>query len=261
MTRFAYTAGTLIDRIKINETQRVVSEERTLWIKRRRAGTGQLLACANGFFRLAGAPLRAIADTATWQRWEIDCFRRLHGDQLHASAPGPRSIAIEEIPGVNLTQYLDTGTITEAMSAAAGRELRRVHQCQCAELSGAWSHGDPHAGNFIYTADSDRAWIIDFEVMHCPGLEARERHVDDALVFLQDMVGRIRSELWVPCARAFLEGYDQPALLGAILEKLQEPPSGLCAYLWRAVRISYLRGAELRWRVQALRHEMGRGTR
>ena len=38
-------------------------------------------------------------------------------------------------------------------------------------------HGDPHAGNFMYDAESNRARLIDFEVMHHLSLPADERRL------------------------------------------------------------------------------------
>lgn len=224
------------------------------WIKRRRATAAGIIAGANVFFRLAHAPVRAIADVAKWQRWEIDCFARLHGDGFRAFESGPAAVAAEELPGVNLTVFLDDGTITPAMSAAAGRELRRAHECGCAEFSGPWSHGDPHAGNFIFEEAHQRARLIDFEVMHARELPAIERHADDLLVFLQDLVGRIRVDLWLPCALAFLSAYGRAEVRSVLLEKLSAPRG--CARIWWIVRTNYLRPAELTRRLEALRGQL-----
>ncbi len=55
------------------------------------------------------------------------------------------------MPGVNLTRHLDDGSITEEMAAAAARELApRTRRLTRSFSGGAWSHGDPHLGNFIY---------------------------------------------------------------------------------------------------------------
>lgn len=251
MNRLVTAAGSLVDRIKINSIAREVRDGRTVWIKRRRASAIPIMACANIFFRLAGARLRAIREPEVWQRWEIGCFARLHGSRYRAFADGPGAVAAEELPGVNLTLHLDGGTINPRMAAAAARELRRAHELPCEEFGAAWSHGDPHIGNFVYDEAAERARLIDFEVMHDGGLSADERHADDLLVFLQDMVGRIRAELWMPCARAFLDTYDRPEIVALMLESLVVPRG--MARVWWAVRTSYMAPAELRRRLAALR--------
>ena len=45
------------------------------------------MTCANGFFRLAGNPVRALTRPDAWQRWEVDCFLSLHGDGYRALSP------------------------------------------------------------------------------------------------------------------------------------------------------------------------------
>jgi hypothetical protein len=251
MSRILCVAGALVDRIKINVVSREIREGRPIWIKRRCRTAGPIMACANGFFRAVGNPVRALDDFAAWRRWEVDCFLALHGDHFRAFIDGPRSVAAEEVPGVNLSHHLDAGTLSLTMLAAAARELRRAHGRDCPKFEGPWSHGDPHVGNFVYEAGADRARLIDFEVQHHASLAADERHADDLLVFLQDMVGRISPELWLPSARAFLSGYDRPEIVARLREKLLAP-SGL-ARIWWAVRTTYLAPAELARRLAALR--------
>ncbi|MEI9892688.1 MAG: hypothetical protein WDN28_01915 [Chthoniobacter sp.] len=199
----------LVDRIKINAVSRECRDGRALWIKRRRWTARPIMACANRFFRLAGNPIRALDELAAWQRWEVDCFLQLHGGEYQAFAEGACTVAAEEVPGENLSHHLSRGTLTPRMLQAAARELRRAHEAECAVFLGPWSHGDPHAGNFVYDPATGRARLIDFEVMHHPTIRAEERHADDLLILLQDMVGRISAEQWMPGAHAFLAGYDR----------------------------------------------------
>ncbi|MDB6151644.1 MAG: hypothetical protein JWL90_97 [Chthoniobacteraceae bacterium] len=259
MNRFASAAGALIDRIRINTITRQEREGRVVWIKRRRPAARLILGFANGFFHLATAPLRALADPLLWQRWEVESFNILHAPEFHAFSPEPASAGADELPGVNLTIHLDGGTITPLMAAAAGRELHRAHQCHCPQFKGLWSHGDPHLGNFIYDDRTDRARLIDFEVMHLQALPAKERHSDDLLIFLQDMAGRIRSEAWMPCAEAFLKAYANPELTGLLLKKLKAPRWGF-ARLWWIVRLSYISGREWRARFEKLRCAIQSGS-
>src|SRR5262245_56923543 len=128
MSRILSAAGALVDTIKINALTREVREGRTFWIKRRRRLAGPIMACANQFFQVVGNPIAALTEMEAWQRWEVDCFLRLHGEQFLAFGDGAGTVAAEEVPGRNLSQHLDAGTLTPAMFAAAGRELRRAHE-------------------------------------------------------------------------------------------------------------------------------------
>lgn len=254
MSRILSAAGSLVDRVKINVVTREWRDGRPVWIKRRRRSAGPIMSCANHFFRLAGNPIRALTETASWQRWEVDCFLRLHGEKFHASTEGDRAVAAEEVPGKNLSQHLNEGTLTPCMLAAAAVEMRRAHEELCSIFQGHWSHGDPHAGNFVYEPASGRARLIDFEVMHHPELPAEERHADDLLILLQDLVGRLRAEEWLPFAQAFLTGYDRSDIVERLRRKLVVP--GGLARVWWAVRTTYLAPAELMRRVAALRESL-----
>jgi hypothetical protein len=254
MSRILSGVGAVVDRIKINTISREVRKGRPLWIKCRRRGAAPVMACANGFFRIAGNPVRALTRPEAWQRWEVDCFLSLHGDAYRAFADGERRVALEEVPGVNLTIHLDGGTITPPMVEAAAHELRRAHSRYCADFGGLWSHGDPHLGNFIYDEASGRARLIDFEVMHHPSMSADERHTDDVLVFIQDMVGRIPADLWMPNARAFLKAYGDQKIIDRLRSQLVIP-QGL-ARLWWAVRTTFMAPRELRRRIDELLAEI-----
>jgi len=251
MSRILSAAGALVDRIKINAVSREWREGRALWVKRRSWTAPPIMACANRFFRLAGNPVRAIDELAAWQRWEVDCFLRLHGERFQAFADGANAVAAEEVPGESLSRHLTRGTLTALMLQAAARELRRAHATESEFFRGPWSHGDPHSGNFVYEPEADRARLIDFEVMHHPDIPAEERHADDLLVLLQDMAGRVDAEEWLPNARAFLTGYGRPEIAALLRGKLVVP-RGL-GRLWWAVRTTYLAPTELERRVRALR--------
>ena len=69
-----------------------------MWIKRRRWTAAPLMACANSFFRLAGNPVRALAQPEVWQRWEVNCFLSLHGEGFRAFADGQWRVAADEVP-------------------------------------------------------------------------------------------------------------------------------------------------------------------
>lgn len=251
MSQLLATAGSWIDRIKINALTREVRDGRPLWVKRRTASARAIIHAANSFFRLVGNPVVVLGEIEEWRRWEISCFLRLHGDAFCAFEDGTRGICAEEMPGRNLSRLLDEGSLTASMLAAAARELRRAHACECTTFEGLWSHGDPHLGNFLYDAVHDRARLIDFEVRHRRDIDARTRHGDDLLVFLQDLVGRVSRSEWLPFAHAFLSAYDEPETVAQVASRLV-PPRGM-AWLWWAVRTTYLTPRELADRLSSLR--------
>lgn len=251
MSRLLTAAGAIIDCIKINALSRETRDGRPVWIKRRRAISGPIIAMANRFFDAVGNPVQTLSDPGVWQQWEVDCFLHLHGEKYRAFRCGERAVGADELPGHSLSHHLNTGTLSGEMLAAAGRELRRSHEWHCATFDAAWSHGDPHSGNFIFSPEEGRARLIDFEVMHRVALSADDRHADDLLVVLQDLMGRITADRWVPCATAFLEGYDRPEIMPRLASRLAAP-RGL-ARLWWAVRTTYLAPAELARRIAELR--------
>lgn len=254
MSQIFSTAGALVDRIKINAVSRECRDGRALWIKRRRWTARPIMACANRFFRLAGNPIQALEEPSAWQRWEVECFLQLHGGEYYAFAEGHAAVAAEEVPGKSLSLHLKQGTLTLPMVEAAARELRRAHEAECETLRGPWSHGDPHSGNFVYEEATDRARLIDFEVMHHPTIHAEARHADDLLIFLQDVVGRIAAEQWLPVAQAFLSSYGRPEIVALLRDSLVVP-RGL-PRVWWAVRTTYMGTAELERRVGELRESL-----
>lgn len=254
MPRLLTPVGTLVERIKINATSKEMRDGRTVWIKRRRWTSAPILACANRFFALTGSRVHALDNPAAWQRWEIGCFTQLHGDGFRAFAEGDCAVGVDEMPGINLTEPLDAGTLTPRMVAAAARELRRAHALECREFGGAWSHGDPHFGNFLYDAATDRARLIDFEVMHDRSLSADARHADDLLVFLQDLVSRISAEKWLPSAHAGLAAYDRPEIVALLRPQLTLPRGR--PRLWWMVRTTFMPHRELARRLDALRESL-----
>lgn len=255
MSRIVRAAGALVDTIKINALTREDRDGRVFWIKRRTWAARPIMACANRFFSAAGNPVVALTDRAAWRDWEVECFLRLHGERYQAFTHGAGAVAAEELPGKNLSQHLNAGTLKPSMLAAAARELRRAHRQECAAFPDRlWSHGDPHAGNFVYEESIDRARLIDFEVMHHRTIRADERHADDLLVLLQDIAGRVSPDDWLPAAQAFLGAYERPEIIALLREKLVVP--GGFGRVWWAVRTTYLASSELRRRIGALRESI-----
>ncbi len=258
MSLYLATASCLAERIKVNSITRELRDGRAVFSKRRHRTAPLILTGANHFFRLAGNPVRVLSSLAEWQRWEVECFRRLHADEFSVDILDSRTVAAEAVPGTSLAEALETKTLTPMMTAAAGREMRRCHETNCATFPDHWSHGDPHTGNFLYEAGDDRARLIDFEVMHHPSLAASERRADDLLVFLQDVVGRVSRTAWLPLAMGFLDAYDHREITARLRTRLVVPRG--IPRLWWAIRTSYLPGPELAHRLELLRDALAAPT-
>ena len=253
MSKNPHLLSWLTESVKVNSMRREVRDGRTFWVKRRRVSAELVLRLANAFFARAQAPLRAVLPTEAWQRWEVECFEGLHGaERFTAHASGPRAMAAEELPGISLTDYLDTGRLTPSLAAAAAHELRRAHAWHCPRLGALWSHGDAHAGNFVLEEPGERARIIDFELTHPATLPAEERHADDVAGFLLDMVGRISADRWLPCAEAFLRAYGRPEIIATLPARLAWERGSFFAQLWRRVQTGFLARAEYERRIDAL---------
>ena len=220
-----------------------------VWCKRQRAAAWLVMRVANGFFRLAENPVEALVRRADWQAWEVECFELLHGPGFTADVAGA-AVRLAVLPGASLSEALKAGCLAPGMLAAAGVELRRAHGLRCGYFGEAWSHGDPHSGNYIFDAATGRARLIDFELRHRRELSAVERHADDLLVLLQDVCGRCTAEAWLPLALAFLQSYARPEVVAVLRGRLRVP--GGWGRLWWGVRTSWMRRAELERRIGAL---------
>ena len=219
--------------------------------KRRRRAAWLVMRVANAFFRLARNPVEAIADDDEWRKWEVDCFRLLHGPEFTARCDQNGLPFVSVLPGRDLSRHLAGGSLRPEHLAAAGVELRCAHQLPSSYHGGRWSHGDPHTGNFLFDPATGRARLVDFEMRHHRDLPEAQRHADDLLVMLQDVCGRCASDAWLPLATAFLEGYGRGEII-ASLNDLLSVPRGI-PRVWWAVRTSWMRRAELERRVAELR--------
>jgi hypothetical protein len=243
--------GRAIDRIKINELVRQEHDGRVFWLKRRHIGARAVISMANVFFRLAGNPVTVLADTKSWQHRERHCMALLHGPAFETCVDAAGWLHLQELPGSSVTQHIAAGTESESIFEAAARELRRAHELPCPSFGAAWSHGDPHSGNFIYDPASDRARLMDFEVQHHTRLPAAIRHADDLLVFLQDTLGRLPRERWLELAEVFVRAYGNAEITAHLVERLAAPRG--FSRIWWAVRTTYLAPRELETRLSALR--------
>jgi hypothetical protein len=253
MNRLMAATGRLVDRIKINQIERITRGDKVWWSKRRRGSARVLIPVANAFFRAAGNPVQILSAVEPWHAWEIECIGRLYGGGISTST-ARQTLFVEELPGRSLSQYLEDGRLTPEMLSSAARELRRAHELPCSRFPDGWSHGDPHTGNVIFDAKTGRARLIDFEVQHDGHLSAATRHTDDLLVFLQDTLGRLSRLKWLELARVFVESYARPEITSHLVERLVAPRG--IAKIWWAVRTTYLAPEEIAGRLHALRQSL-----
>lgn len=253
MASLLAAARTWVDNFHVNIGARAEREGRAVWLKRRGRTAWLVMQFANGFFRAARNPVQALPGREAWRRWEVRCFRMLHAPEFAAGCDEDGTPWAEILPGENLSPHLAAHTLTPAMLGAAARELARVHAISCEHYEAAWSHGDPHTGNFLYDAEANRARLIDFEVRHLRRLAAEERHADDLLVLLQDVCGRCRADDWAALAKAALDsyaGHDLKPVLERLRKRLRVP--GGIPRLWWAVRTTWMGRAELERRLELL---------
>src|SRR5262249_27618783 len=141
-----------------------------------------IAAMANIYFRLGELPIAFCRDEKAWQQWEVECFRMIN-EGFDAFPFGGRAVCTSKVPGENLWVHLRKGTLKVGMVEAAARELRRAHSLTSRTLNAPWSHGDACMENFIYDPRTDRARIIDFDIMHAGSIPGEDRHAEDLMTF------------------------------------------------------------------------------
>jgi hypothetical protein len=246
----ANVATRLVEAIAINSISEKVRRGRTLVVKRRNIHSEQLADLTNLYFRMADIPIRFWSKVEDWQRWEVGSFEMLNGDRFHAYASGARTVVAEKLSGESLWEHINRGTLTRRILQAAAAELRRAHQFWSDEFHGRWSHGDSTTTNLIYDPKTNRARLIDFEIVHEKSLATAARQADDLLVFLLDMVGIVPSRQWLPFSMTFLEAYSDVKVI-AQLRKQLDPPGGL-AWLWWGVRTNFTNPRKVKQRLATL---------
>ena len=234
----SHAATSFVESLKINSITEKVRRDRRVVIKRRNV-YGERGDLINFYFRAAGIPIRYLSEVREWRRWEARCFQMFNGDRFRATVTDNRTVTLDKLPGDNLWEHMNWGTLTPRMLKAAGIEYRRAHQFKSKELGSGWSHGHASMTNVIYGEKTDRARLIDFEIRHEKSLPAAARHADDLLVFLLDMVGRIPNRQWLSFAICFLRAYNDAAVMRELRERLVVP-SGLAAIWWN-VRTNFTR--------------------
>ena len=246
----ADVATRLVEALAINSITEKTRRGRRVIVKRRNLHSGQLADLTNLYFRMADIPIRFWSKVEDWRRWEVGCFKMLNGDCFRAYASGARTVIADKLPGESLWEHLNRGTLTRRMLRAAAAEFRRAHQFWSDEFREYWSHGDGTSQNVIYDPRSNRARLIDFEIVHEKSLATAARQADDLLVFLLDMVGIVPNRQWLPFSMTFLEAYGDGKVIVQLRKQL-DLPGGL-AWIWWGVRTNFTNPAKVKRRLQNL---------
>lgn len=246
----------LIDAVRLNRTAVVERSGRVVYLKHRRPGLRLVIMAGNVFLRLSKSRIQLFSSVADWQDWEMTSYKILHGPSFVAGKDGPRGLWFDRLPGRSLYEIMENEALNERHLAAAAREFRRCHSLSWPGDEQAWSHGDPHLENVIYDPVTDQARLIDFETRHDPWLPALQRHADDLLVFLLDLMGRLPKAAWVEVGRFFLSAYGRPEVSLALESRLSAP-RGMERVLW-ATRTRFIPLAEMANRLHTLKWEIQR---
>src|SRR5438874_7645664 len=252
----SHAATSFVESLKINSITERARRDRRVVIKRRNIYGERAAGLINFYFRAAGIPIRYLSDVREWRRWEARCFQMLNRGRFRAKVADSRTVRLDKLPGDNLWDHMNRGTLTPRMLKAAGREYRRAHDFKSEEFGSGWSHGDASMTNVIYDEKTGRARLIDFEIRHEKSLPTTARQADDLLVFLLDMVGRIPNRQWLPFAICFLRAYGDAAVIREFIKRLVLP-TGL-ALIWWNVRTNFTGTAKVNRRSQALARSIGK---
>ena len=240
----------LIDAVRVNESVPVTINGRSYWLKRRRFGSSLIIIGGNIFLKFSNSKIWMFARTRNWQAWEVESYRLLYGSESDIDIIGSDSVRIPNVPGISLKRFLVANTLTPEILSAAAIEFRRAHSLTIPLRTELWSHGDSHLENVLYDATTHQAHLIDFETCHQPDLSATDRHADDLLVFLLDLLGRDQSDNWLERSRIFLQIYANRAVLEKLSTRLTLP-RGLELILWKT-RTNHISASLLTERLAAL---------
>jgi hypothetical protein len=255
--RLGSTVDGLVGRLRLNTIAHGSLNGQKVVIKRRNSFGLHITPLANYFFRIVGAQVRFRPDAASWQQAEVESFKKLN-PRFMARPMGTDAVCEERLPGDNLWDHVRHGTLTEEMLVAAALELRRSHGRISEEYSGPWSHGDAAMRNFIFDPATGKARLIDFELHHDPEMSAAQRHADDVLSFLLDLLTAVNRRRWLPCALTFLRAYDDPVVVRALRHRLNVP-RGL-PWIWWMVRTNFATGRKMTRGLKALRRAIDHGA-
>lgn len=220
----------LMNRVRVNRTQRMVRDGRTVFVKTRRCGAGCVIWFGNTFLSLANSGACMFVRARDWIEWEAHCWQLLYPDQTVETDSSNTAIRLPEFAGLSLRQLLRQTPINLTAFATAAREVRRAHQITCDVYRAAWSHGDLHLDNVLYDSVTDRAMLIDFDTRHELRQPQLRRHADDLKVMLLELLGE-QDERWVQAARTVIREYGDVSVCEELSRQLHVP-GGFAKILW-----------------------------
>ena len=247
----SHAATAFVESLKINSIAEKLARGRPVVVKRRNIYGERAADLINFYFRLADIPIRFLSNVRDWRRWEAGCFQMLNGDRFRASVIDKETVRLDKLPGQSLWDHMKQGTLTQRMLEAAGREYRRAHQFWRDEFGAPWSHADASMTNVIYDEKTNRARLIDFEIVHEKSWPATARHANDLLVFLVDLVETVPARQWLPFASSFLKTYADREVITELKKQLVVP-KGL-ALVWWNVRTNFAKSTKVKRRLRDLR--------
>jgi hypothetical protein len=248
---FSNLTHAIVSELKVNSIVEETVGGRSVFVKNRHLHGVELTALANFFFQLCKIPIRFQSNCRDWRRWEMKCFKMLNGDRFHIWSPDERTVIEEKLPGKTIWHHVTQGTLTPRMLQATAAELHRAHQLWSDEFQGPWSHGDATMENVVYDPNTDRARLIDFEIVHADSMSATARQADDLLVFLLDMAGTVSRSQWLPLALCFLQAYGDEKVIAKLTKRFAL--FGGLGWIWWEIRSNFTSPARLRRRLSSLR--------
>src|SRR5947208_192446 len=120
----SHAATSFVESLKINSITENSRRPRPVVIKRRNVYGERAADLINFYFRAAGIPIRYLSNVREWRRWEARCFQMLNGDRFRATVRDSRTVMLDKLPGDNLWDHMNRGTLTQRMLKAAGSEYR-----------------------------------------------------------------------------------------------------------------------------------------
>ncbi len=151
----SHAATSFVESLKINSITEKARRNWRVVIKRRNIYGERAAGLINFYFRAAGIPIRYLSDVRDWRRWEARCFQMLNRDRFRAKVRDSRTVRLDKLPGDNLWDHMNRGTLTPRMLKAAGSEYRRAHHFKSEAFGSGWSHGDASMTNVIYDEKTD----------------------------------------------------------------------------------------------------------
>jgi hypothetical protein len=243
------TVGNIVSHIRLNAVWNKKTNGKPFVVKRRNWFGRHITPVANLFFRAAHVPISFFGATRDWQEYEVKTFKMLN-PEFEAEPIGQYAVREQKLPGQSLWIHLRRGTLTLPMMKAAAREFHRAHSMISEVYHDRWSHGDGAMRNVIYDPDTDRARLIDFELVHDRDLSAEARHADDLSAFLLELVSFVQTRHWLRYALGFLRTYGDTAVIPELKKRLT--PQGGVSNLWWRVRTNFVDGGKVKRRLKQL---------